>query len=113
MSKSIIYNEDARKSLKDGVDTNTDSPIRIDSSKPAEPLRETERKKDPEEEFDIQFIIPGEENFDMGQTVPQDLHENNQRSQLNPKYTFENFIVGQSNKFAKVFNNMDDLIKKR
>ena len=39
--------------FKDGVDTNTDSPIRIDSSKPAEPLRETERKKDPEEEFDI------------------------------------------------------------
>ena len=39
--------------FKDGVDTNTDSPIRIDSPKPAEPLRETERKKDPEEEFDI------------------------------------------------------------
>ena len=39
--------------FKDGVDTNTDSPIRMDNSKPAEPLRETERKKDPEEEFDI------------------------------------------------------------
>ena len=39
--------------FKDGVDTNTDSPIRIDSSKPAEPLRETEKKKEPEEEIDI------------------------------------------------------------
>lgn len=53
-----------------------------------------------EEEFDIQFIIPGEENFDMGQTVPQDLHENNQRSQLNPKYTFDSFVIGNSNRFA-------------
>ena len=39
--------------FKDGVDTNTDSPIRIDNSKPAEPMKETEKKKDSEEEFDI------------------------------------------------------------
>ena len=39
--------------FKEGVDSNTDSPIRMDGTKPAEPLRETEKKKEPEEEIDI------------------------------------------------------------
>ncbi|WP_353094605.1 chromosomal replication initiator protein DnaA [Tissierella praeacuta] len=54
-----------------------------------------------EEEFDIQFIIPGEEySLNMGQPVVQDVGDNNQRAQLNPKYTFDTFVIGNSNRFA-------------
>ena len=54
-----------------------------------------------EEEFDIQFIIPGEElNVNVGQSMVQETNENNQRSQLNPKYTFDTFVIGNSNRFA-------------
>ena len=52
-------------------------------------------------EYSIVFVIPGEEEIpDMGQTIKQDLPENNQRSQLNPKYSFNTFVIGNSNRFA-------------
>lgn len=52
-------------------------------------------------EYSIVFVIPGEEEIpDMGQTIKQDLAENNQRSQLNPKYSFNTFVIGNSNRFA-------------
>ncbi len=53
------------------------------------------------EEYAIQFIIPGEEiNINIGQSMPGDNNELNQRSQLNPKYTFDTFVIGNSNRFA-------------
>ena len=54
-----------------------------------------------EEEFDIQFIIPGEEySLNIGQPVVQETNDNNHKSQLNPKYTFDTFVIGNSNRFA-------------
>ena len=54
-----------------------------------------------EEDFDIQFIIPGEEySLNLGQSIVQESVENNQRAQLNPKYTFGTFVIGNSNRFA-------------
>ncbi|AFS77086.1 chromosomal replication initiator protein DnaA [Gottschalkia acidurici 9a] len=52
-------------------------------------------------DYDINFLIPGEEiNNDLG-------HQNNQvqdivssKSQLNPKYIFDTFVIGNSNRFA-------------
>ncbi len=55
------------------------------------------------EDFVIQFIIPGDEqatNYTKNNTVVADIQENNQRSQLNPKYTFDTFVIGNSNRFA-------------
>lgn len=53
------------------------------------------------EEYAIKFIIPGEEvNINIGQSIQEDTNESNQRSQLNPKYTFDTFVIGNSNRFA-------------
>lgn len=53
-----------------------------------------------QEELDIQFIIPGEEySVNIGQSIVQETTDN-QRSQLNPKYTFDTFVIGNSNRFA-------------
>ncbi len=55
------------------------------------------------EDFSIQFIIPGEEqttNHSHINTNMAEFQENNQRSQLNPKYTFDTFVIGNSNRFA-------------
>ena len=53
------------------------------------------------EDYIIEFIIPGEEsNFNVGQPIVQENTENNQRSQLIPKYTFNTFVIGNSNRFA-------------
>ena len=54
------------------------------------------------EEYIIQFTIPGEEIIaNVGQSISIDNSiENNQRSQLNPKYTFDTFVIGNSNRFA-------------
>ncbi|MTI49787.1 chromosomal replication initiator protein DnaA [Sporosalibacterium faouarense] len=56
-------------------------------------------------DYEIKFTIPGEEiSKDSGHT-----HNNNKsevienltsRSQLNPKYTFDTFVIGNSNRFA-------------
>ncbi|MDR7871411.1 MAG: chromosomal replication initiator protein DnaA [Tissierellaceae bacterium] len=52
-------------------------------------------------EYSIEFVIPGEEQVsDVGQTVKQEIQENNIRSQLNPKYSFNTFVIGNSNRFA-------------
>lgn len=55
------------------------------------------------EDFAIQFIIPGDEQTSNQVQNNQPVHEiqdNNQRSQLNPKYTFDTFVIGNSNRFA-------------
>ena len=52
-------------------------------------------------EFDIQFTIPGEDlSINVGQSVTLNNSNLNQRSQLNPKYTFDTFVIGNSNRFA-------------
>jgi chromosomal replication initiator protein len=52
-------------------------------------------------EYIIQFTIPGEDlNTNVGQSITTDSIESNQRSQLNPKYTFDTFVIGNSNRFA-------------
>lgn len=55
------------------------------------------------EDFVIQFIIPGDEqatSHSQNNIVVTETQENNQRSQLNPKYTFDTFVIGNSNRFA-------------
>ncbi len=55
------------------------------------------------EDFSIQFIIPGEEpttNINLTKVNVAEVHDNGQRSQLNPKYTFDTFVIGNSNRFA-------------
>lgn len=53
-------------------------------------------------DFEIKFLIPGEEiNNYFGQTTQTSIIENNSpRAQLNPKYTFDTFVIGNSNRFA-------------
>lgn len=52
-------------------------------------------------EYSIQFIIPGDEiDVDMGQTIEIEDENSNRKSQLNPKYTFDSFVIGNSNRFA-------------
>jgi len=54
-----------------------------------------------DKEFNIQFTIPGEDlNINVGQSVSLNNSNLNQRSQLNPKYTFDTFVIGNSNRFA-------------
>ena len=54
-----------------------------------------------QQEYIIQFTIPGEEiSLNMGQSTIQENNDNNQKSQLNPKYTFDTFVIGNSNRFA-------------
>ena len=52
-------------------------------------------------QYIIKFTIPGEEiNTNIGQSISLDNDESNHRSQLNPKYTFDTFVIGNSNRFA-------------
>ncbi|MFS8540895.1 MAG: chromosomal replication initiator protein DnaA, partial [Tissierellales bacterium] len=52
-------------------------------------------------EFNIQFTIPGEDlSINVGQSLTSNNSTFNQRSQLNPKYTFDTFVIGNSNRFA-------------
>lgn len=54
-----------------------------------------------EEDFEIIFTIPGEEDYDFReQTITTEVNDNNQKSPLNPKYTFDSFVIGNSNRFA-------------
>lgn len=54
-----------------------------------------------EEDFEIIFTMPGEEQYDFReQTTTPEVNDNNQKSQLNPKYTFDSFVIGSSNRFA-------------
>lgn len=53
------------------------------------------------EDYKIEFIIPGEDIVsNNGQNIISETIENNQKSQLNPKYTFNTFVIGNSNRFA-------------
>lgn len=55
--------------------------------------------------YNISFIIPGEtpitnNNIDNRQYKTAKNLDTKQRSQLNPKYTFDTFVIGNSNRFA-------------
>jgi chromosomal replication initiator protein len=53
-------------------------------------------------DYIIKFVIPGEEAItDVGQTIQNDVSDTlSSRAQLNPKYTFDTFVIGNSNRFA-------------
>ena len=53
-------------------------------------------------DLNVKFLIPGEEiSSDFGQTAQSEVVENSSsRAQLNPKYTFDTFVIGNSNRFA-------------
>jgi len=52
--------------------------------------------------FDIRFIIPSEDNYAsiMRETVERNMAEETVNSSLNPKYTFDTFVIGNSNRLA-------------
>jgi len=54
------------------------------------------------EYFDIRFVIPSEDNYAsiMRETVERNLVEETVNSSLNPKYTFDTFVIGNSNRLA-------------
>jgi len=52
-------------------------------------------------DYDIKFVIPGEDiNLNVGQSIVNNNMIREQRAQLNPKYTFDTFVIGNSNRFA-------------
>ena len=52
-------------------------------------------------DFNIEFIIPSEiQNYISKEEDNKELKEENTISQLNPKYTFDSFVIGNSNRFA-------------
>ncbi|HZK33389.1 MAG TPA: chromosomal replication initiator protein DnaA [Tissierellaceae bacterium] len=54
-----------------------------------------------EQDFNIHFIIPGEEMYiDSDQSSNYNMMKDNKRAQLNPKYTFDSFVIGNSNRMA-------------
>lgn len=56
-----------------------------------------------QKEYDIKFIITSEEtlyNLQNEQQIKQRNYEDYQASPLNPKYTFDTFVVGNSNRLA-------------
>lgn len=54
------------------------------------------------EYFDIRFLIPSEDNYNsmMNDAAPQNPVEETLNSSLNPKYTFDTFVIGNSNRLA-------------
>ncbi|HYE10931.1 MAG TPA: chromosomal replication initiator protein DnaA [Patescibacteria group bacterium] len=54
------------------------------------------------EYYDIKFIIPTEENYAsiMRETTERNQIEETVNSSLNPKYTFDTFVIGNSNRLA-------------
>ena len=54
------------------------------------------------EYYDIRFIIPTEENYDsiMNNRAERNQIEETVNSSLNPKYTFDTFVIGNSNRLA-------------
>ena len=54
------------------------------------------------EYYDIRFIIPTEENYAsiMKEKAEINQGEESVNSSLNPKYTFETFVIGNSNRLA-------------
>ncbi len=51
------------------------------------------------EDFQIEFSIPGEIIQQVEEPIVED-KEFNERAILNPKYTFDSFVIGNSNRFA-------------
>ena len=54
------------------------------------------------EYYDIKFIIPTEDNYAsiMRETIERSILEETVNSSLNPKYTFDTFVIGNSNRLA-------------
>ncbi len=54
------------------------------------------------EYYDIKFIIPTEDNYAsiMRETIERNISEETANSSLNPKYTFDTFVIGNSNRLA-------------
>ncbi|HQI16902.1 MAG TPA: chromosomal replication initiator protein DnaA, partial [Bacillota bacterium] len=54
------------------------------------------------EYYDIRLIIPSEENFTSIMTERSEINQSEEsvNSSLNPKYTFETFVIGNSNRLA-------------
>ena len=54
--------------------------------------------------FELEFVLESEiekEDNKTVESIPEGVPNNKIKTNLNPKYTFENFIVGDSNKFAQ------------
>ena len=52
-------------------------------------------------DYIVEFVIPGEEPIlNTGHALNNDFQETNHKSQLNPKYVFDTFVIGNSNRFA-------------
>lgn len=54
------------------------------------------------EYYDIKFVIPTEDNYAsiMRETIERNIVEETVNSSLNPKYTFDTFVIGNSNRLA-------------
>ena len=52
------------------------------------------------EDYKIEFIIPGEEQVPINGQVSEKENIEMHKSQLNPKYSFNTFVIGNSNRFA-------------
>lgn len=54
--------------------------------------------------YKVQLVIPGENSSYDGENNPEEKEEtyqnNHEKSRLNPKYTFDTFVIGGSNQFA-------------
>lgn len=52
--------------------------------------------------YDISFLIPGEEVNSASKEITEKVKDNTMvlKSQLNPKYVFDTFVIGNSNRFA-------------
>lgn len=52
--------------------------------------------------YDISFLIPGEEVNSASKEITEKVKDNTMvlKSQLNPKYIFDTFVIGNSNRFA-------------
>ena len=51
-------------------------------------------------EYEVKFTIPGENIDTSNEDISFDILDLNQKAQLNPKYTFDTFVIGNSNRFA-------------
>ena len=54
-------------------------------------------------EYDITFILPSQTtgNASVDETASATINESARKAHLNPKYTFDTFVVGSNNKFAQ------------
>lgn len=53
------------------------------------------------ENYDIDFVLEDDVNKVEEKEIPKENNKPNINTNLNPKYTFQNFIVGESNRFAQ------------